>query len=62
MVIDVGRFFDALAMAALLIRVQVIYNLATDEMFSARSFRAHSASARLRAVAMVATAESMEVW
>ena len=56
-----AAFFERLAMASMLIRVQVIYNLATDEMFAVRSFRAYSAPARLRAIAAVAVAERLEV-
>lgn len=62
MVIDIPLFFEQIAMAALLVRMQVVYNLATDEMFAMRSFRAHSASARLRAIAAVTLAENLEVW
>ena len=58
---DFVAFFECLAMASMLIRVQVIYNLATDELFAMRTFRAYSASARLRAIAAVAVADWLEV-
>ena len=58
---DFAAFFERLAMASMLIRMQIIYNLAADEMFAVRTFRAHSATARLRAIAAVAAAESVEI-
>jgi hypothetical protein len=60
--VDFVYFFEQLSVACLLVRMQVMYNLATDELFSARTFRAHSATARLKAVAIVATAENLMVW
>ena len=59
--LDFSAFFGAIAMASMLIRMQVIYNLATDEMFAVRTFRAYSAPARLRAIAAVAVTEWLEV-
>ena len=58
---DFAAFGDAVAWCSWLVRLQVIFNVATDDLFSAKMFKAYSATARLRVIAKLCNATELEV-
>jgi hypothetical protein len=59
--IDFNAFFTQVVIAALFTRLSLILGVVKDDTFAARVFKAHSASARLRIVGALCTAEIVEV-
>lgn len=59
--LDFAAFFERIAAVATLIRAQLAYKIAADDQFAQRVFKAHSATARLRAIQKIMEAESLEV-
>jgi hypothetical protein len=59
--VDFASFWERIASISVLIRAQLAYRIATDDVFATRVFKAFSATARLRAIAALMSAESVEV-
>lgn len=51
--IDHGVFWERVAACIVMQRLQMCFDVATDEVFAAHMFRAHSATARLKIVAQL---------
>lgn len=59
--LDFATFFERIAAVSLLIRMQLVWQVATDDVFAAKMFKAFSATAKLKVAAALLTAESVEV-
>lgn len=53
--------FDAIAVASICQRLQLVYMVLTDETFARRCFKAYSATAQVRVAAALCTAAEIEV-
>jgi len=53
MIFDHQRFFEQVTVFIFCQRLQIVFDLATDERFAAQVFRAFSATARLRLIAKI---------
>jgi len=58
---DFQRFGENIAWFSWMIRLQIIFSLATDEVFAAKTAKAYSATARLKAVATTCNATELVV-
>lgn len=59
--IDFTRFGECVAWFSWMMRLQLIYSTASDEMFAAKHWKAFSSKRRLAVVAALCNAESLEV-
>ncbi len=58
---DFQRFGENIAWFSWMMRLQIVYSLATNEVFAAKVAQAYSAKARLKAIATTCNAPDLEV-
>lgn len=59
--IDFHRFGENVAWFSWMLRLQIIFSLATDASFAEKTAKAYSATARLKAIATTCNAPNLEV-